>query len=255
MNSIDLNCDCGESYGAFQIGNDLAVMPHVTSVNIACGFHGGDPGVMRRTVAAARAHNVSIGAHPGLPDLVGFGRREMAIAPDDAYDMTLYQIGALQAIARAEGACVMHVKPHGALYNMAARSRPLADAIARATRDADPALRLVGLAGSALIDAGVAIGLAVANEVFADRGYRADGTLVPRTEPNAIISDVGTAVARAVAIVQTGRVATVDGASLALTADTICIHGDHNDAPVLAARLSAALRAAGATLRSFSAPN
>jgi 5-oxoprolinase (ATP-hydrolysing) subunit A len=259
MTSIDLNCDLGESFGAYVIGHDLAVLPHVTSANIACGFHGGDPTVMRRTVAAALAHGVRIGAHPGLPDLAGFGRREMAITPDEAYDMTLYQIGALQVFAHAAQTRVHHVKPHGALYNMAARTRPLADAIARtrpladaiarAVRDADRQLILVGLAGSALIDAGRDIGLAVAQEVFADRAYRSDGSLVPRTEAGAVITDAAHAAQRAVEMVRTGTVLTVDGTHRPISADTICIHGDHANAAALAARLRSALDGAGIAVR------
>ena len=178
---VDLNCDMGESYGAYVIGNDAAVLPHVTSINIACGFHGGDPGVMRRTVHAAVAHGVAIGAHPGLPDLVGFGRRDMAVSAQDAYDMTVYQIGAVQAVATAAGTTLQHVKPHGARYNMAAVSPPLADAIARAVRDVNPRLILLGLSGSALLAAGPSHGIRTASEVFADRNYQADGTLVPRS--------------------------------------------------------------------------
>lgn len=251
MTSIDLNCDLGESYGAYVVGHDLAVLPHVTSASIACGFHGGDPTVMRRTVAAALAHGVRVGAHPGLPDLAGFGRREMAITPDEAYDMTLYQIGALQAFAHAAQTRVHHVKPHGALYNMAARTRPLADAIARAVRDANRQLILVGLAGSALIDAGRDIGLAVAQEVFADRAYRSDGSLVPRTEAGAVITDAAHAAQRAVEMVRTGTVLTVDGTHRPISADTICIHGDHANAAALAARLRSALDAAGIAVRSL----
>src|SRR5689334_11934247 len=166
---VDLNCDMGESFGAWTMGDDAAVLPFVSSINVACGFHAGDPMVMRATIAAAVAASVAVGAHPSLPDLQGFGRREMKITPDEAYATVLYQAGAAAAIARGCGAALKHVKPHGALYNMAARDRALADAIARAVFDCDRELILVGLSGSALVDAGRAAGLRVANEVFADR--------------------------------------------------------------------------------------
>jgi 5-oxoprolinase (ATP-hydrolysing) subunit A len=245
MARIDLNCDMGESFGAWTIGSDAAVLPYVTSVNIACGFHAGDPSVMRATVHAAAAHRVAVGAHPGLPDLNGFGRRDMAVSPQEVYDMVVYQVGALQAIAGAAGVMVRHVKPHGALYNMAATRRDLADAIARAVQDVDAMLILVGLAGSALIDAGTVLGLRVAREVFADRSYRADGTLVPRATPGALISDVDVAVARVLRMVQQGRVLALDGTDIAVTADTICIHGDAPGAPQFAQRIRTALHTAG----------
>lgn len=245
MVRVDLNCDMGESFGAWSIGNDRAVLPNVTSINIACGFHAGDPSVMRATVHAAAAHGVAIGAHPGLPDLIGFGRREMAVSPQDVYDMVAYQIGALQAIACTAGASVAHVKPHGALYNMAAVRRELADAIARAVHDVDARLVLVGLSGSVLIDAGTAIGLRTAREVFADRNYRADGTLVPRAAPDAVITDVELATARALRMVLQRTVTTIDGAELPVTADTICIHGDAAGAPQFAQRIRSALHTAG----------
>lgn len=245
MARIDLNCDMGESFGAWTIGSDAAVLPYVTSVNVACGFHAGDPSVMRATVHAAAAHHVAVGAHPGLPDLNGFGRRDMAVSAQEVYDMVVYQIGALQAIAGAAGVMVRHVKPHGALYNMAAVRRDLADAIARAVQDVDAMLVLVGLSGSALIDAGAVLGLRVAREVFADRSYRPDGTLVPRTIPGALITDIDVAVARVLRMVQLGRVLALDGTDIAVTADTICIHGDAPGAPQFAQRIRTALHTAG----------
>ncbi len=245
MARADLNCDMGESYGAWTIGNDAAVLPHVTSINVACGFHGGDPSVMRATVHAAVTHHVAIGAHPGLPDLIGFGRREMAVSPQEVYDLVVYQVGALQAVARAAGTTIRHVKPHGALYNMAAVRRELADEIAQAVFDVDSTLVLVGLSGSALILAGKSRGLSTAREVFADRNYRADGTLVPRSSPGAMISDVQTAASRAVRMVQHGRVIAIDGTDIAVDADTICIHGDAVGAAAFAQRIRTALQAAG----------
>jgi 5-oxoprolinase (ATP-hydrolysing) subunit A len=245
MQRVDLNCDMGESFGTWTIGADSAVLPHVTSANIACGFHGGDPSVMRATVRAAAAHQVAVGAHPGLPDLVGFGRRDLAVTPQEVYDMVVYQVGALQAVARAAAVPLRHVKPHGALYNMAAGRRELADAIAAAVRDVDDALIFVGLAGSALIEAGRAAGLHIASEVFADRNYQPDGTLVPRRLASALVTDVETAVQRTVRMVREGCVTAIDGSDVVLHADTICIHGDAPDAAAFARRIRAALQAAG----------
>jgi len=244
MTTIDLNCDMGESFGAWTMGQDDAVLAHVTSANIACGFHAGDPVTMQRTVAAAVKHGVAVGAHPSLPDLGGFGRREMRVSADEAYAMTLYQIGALAAVARAAGAGLRHVKPHGALYNMAARDRVLADAIARAVRDFDRALILVGLAGSELPRAGEAAGLAVAHEAFADRRYEADGSLIARSKAGAVIDDIDAAVAQALSIASHGEAETVNG-TLRIRADTICVHGDRPDAAIFARRLREALDAAG----------
>ncbi len=246
--TIDLNCDMGESFGAWRMGDDAGVMPWITSANIACGFHGGDFSTMQQTVKLAVEHKVAIGAHVSLPDIQGFGRREMHVSADEAYAMTLYQIGALQAIARASGGRVVHVKPHGALYNMAAKDRTLADAIARAVRDVDAGLMLVGLARSALTDAGTALGLPIAHEAFADRTYQSDGSLTPRSEPGAIIDDVDTAVAQAVHIATKGNVETRDGKTLALRADTLCVHGDRPNAAVFAQRLRQALHSASVTV-------
>ena len=245
MNRIDLNADLGESFGAWRMGEDEALLALVSSANIACGFHAGDPVVMQRTVALAAARGVAIGAHIALPDLQGFGRREMRIGADEAYALTLYQLGALAAFTRAAGVPLTHVKPHGALYNMAARDAALAAAIARAVRDFDPALRLVGLAGSALVEAGHAAGLAVAAEAFADRGYRADGSLQPRNEPGALLDDADRACAQALGIVRDGAVAAVDGSRVTLHADTLCLHGDGPHAVAFARKLREALGAAG----------
>jgi UPF0271 protein len=242
--TIDLNCDMGESFGAWRMGQDDAVLDRVTSANIACGFHAGDPATMRRTVAAAVTRGVAIGAHPSLPDLVGFGRREMRVSADDTYAMTLYQIGALAALARATGARLHHVKPHGALYNMAARDRALADAIAAAVRDFDAALILVGLAGSELTRAGEQAGLAVGHEAFADRRYEPDGSLVARGTSGAVIDDVDAATAQAVSIATRGEVPTRSGVR-AIRADTICVHGDRADAANFARRLREGLESAG----------
>jgi len=242
---IDLNCDMGESFGAWRMGQDEALLALVTSANIACGYHAGDPATMMKTVQCAVARGVALGAHPSLPDLQGFGRRTMAITPEEARGITLYQIGALDAFARAAGARLRHVKAHGALYNMAAKDRRLADAIASAVRDFDPALVLVGLSGSELIKAGLGVGLACASEVFADRGVEPDGSLTPRGRPGAMIEDEELAVARVLRMVTEGRVVCGDGSDVAIQADTVCIHGDQPKALAFAQRLRTALAGAG----------
>jgi UPF0271 protein len=242
---VDINCDMGESFGAYEIGADDDVLPHVTSANIACGFHGGDPTVMRKTVAAAAKLGVAVGAHPGLPDLAGFGRRAMQVTPDEVYDLLIYQIGALLGFAKAAGVPLRHVKPHGALYNMAAAQPALADAIARATRDVDPKLVLFGLAGSHLLKAAERAGIASASEAFADRNYLHDGALVPRSRPDALVHDVDEAVRRAVRMVKEGVVPDVEGEEIPIRADTMCIHGDGPNAGPLARALRSGLEAAG----------
>jgi 5-oxoprolinase (ATP-hydrolysing) subunit A len=241
MKTIDLNCDMGESYGAWKMGADEEVMPHITSANVACGFHAGDPGVMRATVELARDHGVAVGAHPGFADLAGFGRREMHLSPREVEDLVAYQIGALAAIAAGRGVRLQHVKAHGALYNMAARDEVLADAIARAVVSVDRSLVLVGLRESALIAAGSRAGLRTAAEAFADRAYRPDGSLLPRTEPGAVIHDPDRVVARVPDLAGPG-------------VDTICVHGDTPGAAALAGRVRAALEAAGVTVSSLGAP-
>jgi 5-oxoprolinase (ATP-hydrolysing) subunit A len=248
--TIDLNCDMGESFGAWQMGNDEAVMPWITSANIACGFHAGDFTTMQQTVALAKKHNVVIGAHISLPDLQGFGRRELRVSPNEAYAMSLYQIGALQAIVHAQDTRVVHVKPHGALYNMAAKDRALADAIARAVRDADKNLILVGLAGSELIRAAEAAKVRAAHEAFADRRYESDGSLTPRREADAVIHDVDASVAQAVHIATNGKVKSANG-EIDIRADTICVHGDRVDAGAFAKRLRVALEGAGVSVKAL----
>ncbi len=243
----------GESYGIYSLGHDAEVMAVITSANVACGFHAGDPAVMRETVRLAREHGVAVGAHPGLPDLAGFGRREMQVTPDEVEGLVLYQIGALAAIASAEGVRLQHVKPHGALYNMAARDGAIADAIARAIRALDPALILFGLAGSLMLPAGEAAGLAVASEVFADRAYEPDGTLASRRKPGSVIHDPARVAERAVQMVRDGRIEALNGASVHVRADTICVHGDTPGAAALARDIRAALEKAGVNVRSLSA--
>ena len=246
---VDLNADVGEYAGP--LTQEPALIPLVTSVNIACGFHAGDPHTMRRTAELALANGVAIGAHPGLPDRSGFGRREMRLVPADIEEIVACQVGALAAIAALCGARVAHVKPHGALYNMAADDPALAAAIARAVAAVDGELILVGLSGSRLLAAGRTAGLRVAAEVFADRGYQPDGRLLPRSVEGAVLEDGDQIAARAVRMVRERRVAAQGGRDVALEVDTICIHGDTPGAPVLAARVRDALTAAGVTLTSM----
>ncbi len=245
MASIDLNCDMGESFGAYTIGADEAVMASITSANVACGYHGGDPGVMRRTVQLARDAGVAVGAHPGFPDLVGFGRREMRMASQDVEDMVLYQIGALAAIAKREGVRLSHVKPHGALYNMAVTDKALAAAIVRAVVAFDPALIFFALSGSELARAADEVGLQVALEGFADRAYESDGSLTPRSRAGAVIHDVEAVVARALRMATEGVVTATDGSRLEMRVDTICTHGDTPGAQLLTRALRAGLERAG----------
>jgi 5-oxoprolinase (ATP-hydrolysing) subunit A len=248
---IDLNCDMGESFGAYRIGADDAVFPFITSANVACGFHGGDPAVMRHTLAHARRRGVAVGAHPGFPDLIGFGRRNMDVTPDEAYDLVVYQIGALLGFARAAGMELQHVKPHGALYNMAVGRQDLAAAIARAVRDVDRQLVLFGLPGSHLVSEGEAAGLTTAGEAFADRNYMSDGSLVSRRRPDAQVHDADEAVRRAVRMVRDGKVTPVEGPDIAIKVDTICIHGDGPHAAEFAERLRKAFEAERIGVRSI----
>lgn len=242
---VDLNCDMGESLGAWPMGADDEVLPFITSANIACGFHGGDPSVMRRTVAASLGRGVAVGAHPGLPDLVGFGRRAMDITPDEAYDLVVYQVGALMGFAAAAGTRVRHVKPHGALYNMAAAQPALAAAIARAVADVGRELVLFGLAGSHIVSAGNDAGLPTASEAFADRNYLRDGSLVPRRRSDALVAEADEAARRAVRMVREGCVRSVDGDDISIRADTICIHGDSPHAAAFARTIHEELKRAG----------
>lgn len=224
--TIDINCDMGEGFGAYELGNDEALLRRVSSANIACGFHAGDPAVMRRTVRKCLAAGVAIGAHPGLPDMQGFGRRAMALRAEEVFDIVVYQIGALQAFARAEGGRMGHVKPHGALYHMAEVDRDIAAAIARAVSAAAPESALVGFSQGTLVAEGEAAGLRVRHEAFADRTYRNDGTLAPRTEHGAVLSDPEAVAAQAVELALAGRVKSSGGEWVRVRVDTICLHGD-----------------------------
>jgi 5-oxoprolinase (ATP-hydrolysing) subunit A len=251
---IDLNADVGESYGAWAMGQDEELVPLMTSVNIACGAHAGDPLVMARTVELAREHGVSVGAHPGYPDRDGFGRRDMTLAADELEASLLYQLGALSAFVRDAGVELRHVKPHGALYNRAARDPDVAAAVARAVRRFDASLVLIGLAGSRLLDAGRVEGLAVRGEAFADRAYEPDGTLRSRIHPDAVLPDPEAAAEQAVSIVVLGKVVAVDGSAVPVAADTLCIHGDTPGAPEYARRVRAELDAAGVTVAPLPRP-
>ena len=228
--SIDLNCDLGESYGLYNVGADEEILRLVSSANIACGLHAGDFTVMHQTVKSALASNVAIGAHPGLPDLQGFGRRWIPFTPEEIYDLVLYQISALAGFVRAQGGRMVHVKPHGALYNKAAIDRPVANAIVRAIRDFDPELRLFALSQSQLIAAGQAGGLRTVSEVFADRNYQSDGTLVPRSHPQAMIDSDEIISERMLKLLDHGTVLSLDGQEIPLIAETICLHGDEKEA-------------------------
>lgn len=237
---VDLNCDLGEG-----VGNDRAMMPLVSSANVACGLHAGDPTTMRRTVALARDHGVAVGAHPGLADREGFGRRAIALKPEEAYGLVLYQIGALAAIARSEGVELAHVKAHGALYNAAARDAALADALVGAVTAFDPNLLLFGQPGTEHERAAERNGVRFVAEVFADRAYRADGRLVPREVPGAVINDPQAAAARVLSMVCDGGVRALDGTWVALRADTVCVHGDSAGAVAIARAVREVLRGAG----------
>jgi UPF0271 protein len=237
---IDLNADVGESYGPWPMGADEALIPLVSSVNIACGAHAGDPATILRAAELAARHGVAIGAHPGYPDLAGFGRRDLAMTAAELRASLIVQIGAVQAAAQVVGSSVRHVKPHGALYNRAARDPEIAAVVAAAVHDLDPSLVLVGLAGSTSIAAGRAAGLAVCEEAFADRRYEADGSLRSRLLPGAIL-EAAAAAEQALGIVRDGWVVAGDGTRLAVRADTICIHGDSPDAVAIARAVIATL--------------
>jgi len=240
---VDFNCDMGESFGAYKLGFDEELMPYISSANIACGFHAGDPMCMRRTVHLAEETGIAIGAHPGFPDLMGFGRRDMSVSPEELRSYIIYQVGALQAFTKAKR--LQHVKPHGALYNMGAKDEELARAVAEAIREVDANLILVGLAGSAWVKVGREIGLKVASEVFADRALDPDGTLVSRNQPGAVLHDIGDVVARALKMVTEGKVVAVNGDEVKVRGDTICLHGDTPGAVALARALRQSLEAAG----------
>lgn len=237
MYFVDLNSDLGESFGSYIIGNDEYVLDYITSANIACGFHASDPAVMEKTVKQALEKGVALGAHPGFPDLMGFGRREIDISHEEARAYMIYQIGALNGFVNAYGGKLQHVKPHGALYNAAATDYALARTLAEAIYAVDSDLIFVGLAGSAMVRAGKDVGLRTASEVFADRSYNPDGTLVSRKHENAAIHDTDQCICRVLRMIKEARVASVSGEDIEITADTVCIHGDNKMALELAAKL------------------
>jgi UPF0271 protein len=248
---IDINSDMGESFGAYTIGHDRGLMKSITSANVAAGFHAGDPSVLRDTIRLAKENGVAVGAHPGFPDLVGFGRRELNVTPREAEDFVLYQIAAVAGVAEAEGVRMQHVKPHGALFNMAVGNAELSAAIARAVAAFDKTLILFGLPGSKILEAGRAAGLRVAAEVFADRAYEPDGSLASRRKPGSVIHDPDAVVARAVRMVKDRTVVAIDGSVVPLEADTICVHGDTPGSDDLAARIRAGFEAAGVSVKAI----
>ncbi|HEY83323.1 MAG TPA: LamB/YcsF family protein [Dehalococcoidia bacterium] len=240
---IDFNCDLGESFGTYKLGFDEQLMPYISSANIACGFHAGDPMWMRRTVSLAEQAGVGIGAHPSLPDLMGFGRREMKVTPEEAKNYVIYQIGALMAFTKTKK--LQHVKPHGALYNMGVANEAIARAVAEAVREVDEELILVGLAGSVWLEIGRELGLRTASEVFADRALNPDGSLVPRNKPGAVIEDPEEVIAASLRMVTEGRAIAINGKEIPIRADTICLHGDTPGAVELARKLRERMTAAG----------
>ncbi|CAH1211768.1 5-oxoprolinase subunit A [Paenibacillus plantiphilus] len=249
MRTVDLNCDFGESYGAYTFGQDEALLKHVTSVSIACGFHAGDPHTMREAVERAMAAGVSIGAHPGLPDRLGFGRREMAISAEEACDYTLYQVGALQAFVRAAGGKLRHVKPHGALYHMAGHDEAIAAAVVRAVKSLDPALFIYSQSGSLLLEEARRQGMRAIAEVFADRTYLPSGALTPRHLPKAVLTEPEEALGQALDMIIRGKARTAEGSEAAVLAETVCLHGDGPNALHLAASLRQGLQEAGIRLQ------
>lgn len=247
---VDLNADMGESFGRYRLGDD-ALLDVVTSASIACGFHAGDPTVMRDTVAGAAMRGVAIGAHPGYPDLVGFGRRELSATPEEIEAFVVYQIGALQGVCAAAGTRLRYVKAHGALYNRAARDVAAADAIARAVRSVDPSLALLGLAGSAMIGAAERAGIRGVSEAFVDRAYRGDGTLVPRSESGAVLTDVAAVAERAVQMVRSQSVPAADGSVVSIRVESLCTHGDGPRAVEIVSAVRRRLEEAGVTVTAF----
>jgi len=248
MLKVDLNSDLGESFGAYTIGLDREVAAHVSSVNVACGYHAGDPLVMDETVALAKAAGAAVGAHPGFPDLMGFGRRNMTCTPKEAKAYVQYQVGALLAFTTANGVRLQHVKPHGALYNMAAKDMALAVAIAEAVAEMDSTLILLGLAGSKMLEAGTQAGLRVTSEVFADRAYQADGSLVPRSQEGSVIHEKELAIRRTIRMVTEGKVTAITGEEVSIDAHSICVHGDNPSAVEFVKNIRAALQQQGVTV-------
>lgn len=245
MDKIDLNCDLGESFGAYTIGMDEQVIPYISSANVACGFHASDPVVMDKTVKMCLKYGVSVGAHPGFMDLMGFGRRNMVITPAEAKAYIQYQVGALSAFAKANGVKLAHVKPHGALYNMAGKDLALARGICEGIASVDDKLIILALSGSKMIEAAKEVGIPYAKEVFADRAYEADGSLVARSKPGAVITDEDIAVSRVIRMIKEGKVTAIDGTEISLSADSVCVHGDNAHAVAFVKKLNEAFKANG----------
>lgn len=248
MFRVDLNSDLGESFGAYKTGMDDKVIPLVTSANVACGYHASDPVVMEKTIAMASAAGIRVGAHPGFPDLMGFGRRNLAVSPAEAKAYTLYQLGALAAFCRAHKMKMQHVKPHGALYNMAARDYALSKAICEAVREFDPGLIVMGLYGGELVRAARDLGLRAAMEVFADRAYEEDGSLVNRRKEGAMITDENEAIARVVRMVKEQKVTAITGRDIYIQADSVCVHGDGEKALIFVKKIRETLLKEGVAL-------
>ena len=249
MYAIDLNSDLGESFGAYKMGRDADIIPLISSANVACGFHAGDPTTMDATAKVCKAAGAAIGAHPGFADLVGFGRRNMAVSPADAKALIIYQVGALDAFCKANGLKLQHVKPHGALYNMAAKDAALAQAICEGIYEYDPTLILLGLANSQMIEQAQAIGLPWAAEVFADRAYEDDGTLVARTKEGAMIKDEDEAVARVIRMIKEGKVTSINGKDIEMKPDSVCVHGDSEKALLFVQKIRKALEDEGIAIK------
>jgi len=250
MKKIDLNCDMGESYGAWRMGADAEVMPFITSANIASGFHAGDPATIRKTVRLAVDSGVTIGAHPSLPDLMGFGRRVMRISPQDMYDLVIYQAGAVEAFARAAGAKLHHVKCHGALYNMAAMDEGLSEAMIKAVKDLGSGVMLYALSESKNFQLAKKANIPVAGEVFADRGYSDDGTLAPRDKPGGMIEDAAASVRQVLGMIEGGYVTSLSGKKVPVAADTLCLHGDQPGAVAFAKKLRETFKERGISVAS-----
>lgn len=251
MYSIDFNSDLGESFGAYKMGMDEDIIPLISSANVACGFHAGDPTVMAKTVALCKKSGTEVGAHPGFYDIMGFGRRNMSVAPQDVKNMIIYQVGAIDAFCKAAGLKLGHVKPHGALYNMAAKDEKLATAICEGVYEYDSSLILLGLANSQMLKCAEKVGLRFASEVFADRAYEDDGSLVARTKPGAMIDDENEAVRRVIGMIKHGVVKTISGKELSLRPDSVCVHGDSQKALLFAKKIRSALENEGIVIKNI----
>ena len=245
MNKIDLNCDLGESFGNYKLGLDEEVIKYISSANIACGYHASDPLVMSQSVKSAKENGVAVGAHPGFPDLMGFGRRNMSVQPNEAKAYVQYQVGALSAFCRANGVKLCHVKPHGALYNMAGKDYALSKSICEGIYEIDPDIILLGLSGSQMLKAAADTGLRCAMEVFADRAYEEDGSLVARTKPGAVITDENESISRVIGMVKNGTVTAITGKEIPIQAQSVCVHGDGVKALEFVKKIKAALENEG----------